>query len=85
MHGPCYRAAMGSKGSKPRKPSHSQHLPKVGSATENRRALHEEQEAVLDQFGLKHAGSGTKVVLGSIVAILVIAALIGFVFWAFRW
>jgi hypothetical protein len=76
---------MGSKGSKPRKPSHSQHLPKVGSATENKRALHEEQEAVLDQFGLKHASTGSRVVVGTIVAILVLGALIGFVFWAFSW
>src|SRR4051812_33457090 len=34
--------AVGSKGSRPRKPSHSQHLAKVGTKTENERLLHEE-------------------------------------------
>lgn len=76
---------MGSKGSKPRKPSHSQHLPKVGSATENQRAMHEEQEAVLGQLGLRHASTGTKVVVGTIVAILVLGAVFGLLFWAFSW
>ncbi len=68
---------MGSKGSKPRKPSHSQHLPKVGSPEENQKALHEEQEAVLGQFGLRHASSGTKVVVGTVVTLLVIGAILG--------
>jgi hypothetical protein len=68
---------MGSKGSKPRKPSHSQHLPKVGSAAENQKELHEEQQAVFGQFGLRHAGSGTKVLVGTIVTLLVIGAILG--------
>ena len=42
---------MGSSGSKPRKPDHSQHLPKVGTATENERLLHEEREAVFGSDG----------------------------------
>jgi hypothetical protein len=46
---------MGRKGNKQRKPEHSRHLPKVGTATENEWALHEEREAVLDQMGVGNA------------------------------
>lgn len=68
---------MGSKGSKPRKPKHSQHLPKVGSATEDERLLHEEREAVLAQMGVGNAPSGVKVGVTAVVVILIVAALLG--------
>ena len=59
---------MGSKGSKPRKPKHSQHLPKVGTATENQRLLHEEENAVLRQMGLgKGSSSAVRVTMTVVV------------------
>jgi hypothetical protein len=75
---------MGSKGSKPRKPKHSQHLPKVGSATENQRLQHEERQAVLGQMGMRNASSATKVVVAVVVVALVVAALLGFLAISFR-
>jgi len=67
---------MGSSGSKPRKKkksNHPQHLPKVGTATENQRLLHEEQQAVASQMGMGSMGSGTKrIFLGVVAAIIVI-------------
>ena len=68
---------MGSKGQKARKPDHEQHLPKVGSATENERLLHEEQEAVLGQMGLRNAPSIVKVAVTAIVVVLVVGAIVG--------
>jgi hypothetical protein len=60
---------VGSKGSKARKPSHSQHLPKVGTATENRRLQRAERHAVGEQLG------GTGMPAGfAIGLVLVIAA-----------
>jgi len=59
---------MGSSGSKKRKPSHSQPLPKVGTTTENRRLQHDEREAVVENFGLR-GGAGTAAWIG-IVALL---------------
>jgi nucleoside permease NupC len=68
---------MGSKGKKKaRKPSHSQHLPKVGTATENNRLLHEEQHAVLDQMGVGGASSGLKIAFVVIAVLLVGGAII---------
>ncbi len=69
---------MGSKGSKPRKPSHSQHLPKVGTSIENERELHGEREAVLDQIGLAHRSKATRSIVLAIVVVLVVGALLGF-------
>ena len=71
---------MGSSGSKPRKKKSGrkspQHLPKVGTATENQRLLHEEQHAVAAQMGLGNVGAGTrKVVMIGIAVVLVIAIL----------
>jgi hypothetical protein len=68
---------MGSKGSKPRKPKHSQHLPKVGSATENQRLLHEEQHAVLDQMGVGGAGRGVKIAVGGVLVVAAVGAILG--------
>jgi len=75
---------MGSKGSKARKPAHSQHLPKVGTATENDRLLHEERQAVLDQMGMRNASSGVKVAVTAVIVILVVAALLAFMLIVFR-
>ena len=68
---------MGSKGRKPRKPKHSQHLPKVGTSTENERLLHEERQAVLGQMGVGHASSGVKAGVTAVVVVLIVAAILG--------
>ena len=75
---------MGSKGSKPRKPKHSQHLPKVGTTTENERLLHEEREAVLGQMGVRNASSGVKIAITAIVVVLLVGALLGLLLITFR-
>ena len=67
---------MGSKGSKPRKPKHSQHLPKVGSATEDQRLQHAEREAVLDNMGMGGASQSTRTIVGIIVVIVIVVALL---------
>ncbi len=72
---------MGSNRSRPRKKKkgaqHPQHLPKVGSATENERLLHEEQHAVLDQMGFGGAGTGVKTLVTIAIVVLVIGGLLG--------
>jgi hypothetical protein len=68
---------MGSKGQAPRKPEHSQHLAKVGSATENERLLHEEQRAVLAQMGVGRAGRGVRSVAVVVAVVLVGGAILG--------
>jgi hypothetical protein len=69
---------MGSNRSKARtkhgKQVHAQHLPKVGTPAEHRQ--HEEREAVLDNMGLAGASHSTRVVLGVIAAIVVVAAIL---------
>ena len=76
---------MGSKGSKPRKkhgkPQQHQHLPKVGTATENARLQHAEREAVLDNMGLGGASSTTRTVLGIIAVLVVIGAILALIAW----
>ncbi|MGH8976699.1 MAG: hypothetical protein ACRDV7_01395 [Acidimicrobiia bacterium] len=69
---------MGSKGSKPRKPSHSQHLPKVGTAPEVERELHAEQHGVVEAVGLGGAPAWVKyivVALGIVLLALAVFAL----------
>jgi hypothetical protein len=73
---------MGSKGSKPRKPQHSQHLPKVGSSTENERLMQEEHEAIADVMGVGGGGQWMKVVVIGIAILLLIGAVLGLVFYA---
>ena len=68
---------MGRKGNRARKPEHSQHLPKVGSATENERLLHEEREAVLGQMGLRDAPSGVKIAATIVTVVLAVGAIVG--------
>jgi hypothetical protein len=73
---------MGSSTSKPRRKKkgaqhHPQHLPKVGSATENERLLHEEQHAVMEQMGFGGAGTGAKTFITIVIVVLVVGALLG--------
>ena len=75
---------MGSRGSKPRKPEHSQHLPKVGTPTENERLLHEEREAVLGQMGVRDSWLGAKIAVTSVVVVLIVAAILGLLLIVFR-
>jgi hypothetical protein len=70
---------VGSKGKKPRKPRHSQHLPKAGTKTDNARLLHEEHGAIGDTMGLGHASKGAKGTVYVVGAILLIAAVIAFI------
>jgi hypothetical protein len=66
---------MGSKGSKPRKKSHSQHLPKVGTPQDIEQEQHLEREAVLDNMGLGGASHTTRIILGVVVVLVVIGAI----------
>jgi hypothetical protein len=70
---------VGSKGKKPRKPSHSQHLPKVGTAAERDRMMHEEHEAILDTMGLGGLGKGGRSVVWVVGAVMLAAAIVGLV------
>jgi len=70
---------VGSKGSKPRKPQHSQHLPKAGTTTDNQRLMHEEHDAILDTFGMGNAGKGARTTVWVIGAILLVGAILGLV------
>jgi hypothetical protein len=54
-------------------------LPKVGTATENQRLLHEEQHAVAAQMGLGHASKATKTILIAIAILIVFAAIISLI------
>ena len=71
--------SMGNKGSKPRKPSHSQHLPKVGSSTENQRLQSNERRAIGEVMGLGDGGAARIVVGIGIVAVVI--ALISWITW----
>jgi hypothetical protein len=70
---------VGSKGKKPRKPSHSQHLPKVGTRTEEQRMMHEEHEAILDTMGMGGLGKGGRGVVWIVGAVMLAAAIVGLV------
>ena len=67
---------MGSKGGKPRKGRHASHLFKVGTATENERLLHDEQEAVLANMGLGGRATWVKIALAVIAALVVVIAIV---------
>jgi hypothetical protein len=67
---------MGSKGGKPRKGRHTNRLPKVGTATENERLLHEEQHALLGNMGLGGRTTWVKITLAVIAALVVVAAIV---------
>jgi hypothetical protein len=71
--------SVGSKGSKPRKPTHSQHLPKAGSKTDNERLMHEEHQAIMDTMGMGGAGRGSRTVIWTVGAVLLIGALAGLI------
>jgi hypothetical protein len=71
---------VGSKGRKPRKPSHSQHLPKVGTAPETERELHAEQRAVVEAVGLGNAPAWLKYVVVAIAIVLLALAVFALAF-----
>ena len=48
-----------------------------GTATENERLLHEEQQAVLGQMGVRNAPAGVKIGLTAVFVVLVVAAIVG--------
>jgi len=77
--GPGTVPAVGSKGKKPRKPSHSQHLPKAGTKTDTQHLMHEEHQAMLDTMGLGGAGKGTRGVVWVVGALLLVGAIVGLV------
>jgi hypothetical protein len=70
---------VGSKGKKARKPSHSQHLPKAGTKTDQQRLMHEEHGAILDTMGMGGAGKGAKTTVWVIGALLLVAAIVALV------
>jgi hypothetical protein len=69
---------MGSKGSKPRKPSHSQHLPKVGTADENARLQREERAAIGDVMGISGGALRILLIVGAILIVGGLLALVLF-------
>ena len=73
---------MGSSGSKPRKKksqSQPQHLPKVGTASENERLLHEEQHTVAAQMGLGNSSTATKTIVMAIIIFILVVAILGLI------
>jgi hypothetical protein len=71
---------MGSKGRKPRKPSHSQHLPKVGTSTEAEHELREERHAIADVVGIGGLAPWLKVLLMVIAVLILVGAILGLAF-----
>ena len=69
---------MGSKGSKPRKPSHSQHLPKVGTAPENARLQREERAAIGDVMGISGGALRVLLIVGAVLVVGGLLALVLF-------
>jgi hypothetical protein len=67
---------VGSKGSKPRKPQHSQHLPKAGTKPDTQRLMHEEHGAILDTMGMGNAGKGARGTVWVIGGLLLAAAIV---------
>jgi hypothetical protein len=70
---------VGSKGSKPRKPTHSQHLPKVGTRSDLEYDQHEEREAVLDVLGVGDSSAWLKYTVVIIGILLLIGAIGGLI------
>jgi hypothetical protein len=71
--------SVGSKGSKPRKPTHSQHLPKAGTKTDEQRLMHEEHQAIMDTMGMGGAGKGSRTIIWVVGALLLVGALAGLI------
>jgi len=66
---------MGSSGQKQRrKGGKPRHLPKVGTPTEERYAIHHEREAVMENMGVGRGASPVLKWTVAIVAMLVVAA-----------
>jgi hypothetical protein len=75
-----YDRTMGSKGRKARKPSHSQHLPKVGTSAAREHELQEERHAVLDVMGIGNVPIWAKVAIVLVGVALLVLALWGLAF-----
>jgi hypothetical protein len=68
---------MGSSGQKNRrKGGKPRHLPKVGTATEERYAIHHERDAVMENMGVGRGASPVLKWTAAIIAVLLIAAAI---------
>ena len=74
-----YPAARGKQRQEARKPSHSQHLPKAGTKTDQQRLMHEEHGAIMDTMGMGGAGKGARARSGSSAPILLVAAILALV------
>ena len=72
---------MGSKGQKPRKPTHSQHLDKVGTKANAKHEQQLERQAVMDTVGLGNAPAWTKVVVWVVVAVLLFGGVLSVIAW----
>jgi hypothetical protein len=70
---------VGSKGSKPRKPKHSQHLPKAGTTTDTQRLMHEEHDAILDTMGMSGLGEGGKRTVWIVGGVMLALAIVGLI------
>lgn len=72
---------MGSKGQKPRKPTHSQHLDKVGAKSSAKHEQQLERQAVMDTVGLGNAAPWLKVVVWVVVALILFGAVFSVIAW----
>jgi hypothetical protein len=76
---------MGSSGSKSRKTHKKpQHLPKVGESARNHTSIHDERKGAVDAMGLSGLSKGARTTIITVVALLFIAGVFGFMFFAFR-
>jgi hypothetical protein len=71
---------VGSKGRKPRKPSHSKHLDKVGAHNDFAREQHEERQAIADVMGLGNASPWVRTALVAIATVVLVAAVVSLIF-----
>jgi hypothetical protein len=72
---------MGSKGRKPRKPTHSQHLDKVGTKSNAQHEQQLERRAVMDTVGLSNAPGWAKIVAWVVVAVLLFGGVLSVIVW----
>ncbi len=75
VEAPTSLAPVGSKGQKPRKGKHPQHLPKVGTSSETEFLMHEEHEAIFDTMGMGGSSHGARILM-AVVGILLLAGAI---------
>ncbi len=71
---------MGRAGSKSRKTGKKpQHLAKVGTKPEQHQALHEEQRAVMGNFGIRRKGIGYWIAV-TLVVVVVLGGMLAWIF-----